>query len=96
MSQDGFSSEPVLYGKTTHLYLTNKKTNEIYCDLSESLRASQNGFKSSKVIKDNSPKRTYHARGRMETCPLTAEMETLNHGEMAATTVVLLVVVKAG
>lgn len=70
MSHDGFSSVPVLYGKTTHLYLANKKTNEIYCDLSESLRASQNGFKSSKVIKDNSPKQTYHARGRMETCPL--------------------------
>lgn len=70
MSHDGFPSEPVLYGKTTHLYLANKKTNEIYCDLSESLRASQNGFKSSKVIKENSPKRIYHARGRMETCPL--------------------------
>ena len=70
MSHDGFSSVPVLYGKTTHLYFANKKTNEIYCDLSESLRASQNGFKSSKVIKDNSPKQTYHARGRMETCPL--------------------------
>ncbi len=68
MSHDGFSCVPVLYGKTTHLYLANKKTNEIYCDLSEGLRASQNGFKSSKVIKDNSPKRTYHARGRMETC----------------------------
>lgn len=70
MSHDGFSSVPVLYGKSTHLYLANKKTKEIYCDLSESLRASQNGFKSSKVIKDNSPKRIYHARGRMETCPL--------------------------
>lgn len=70
MSHDGFSSVPVLYGKTTHLYLANKKTKEIYCDLSESLRASQNGFKSTKIIKDNSPKRTYHARGRMETCPL--------------------------
>lgn len=70
MSHDGFSSVPVLYGKSTHLYLANKKTKEIYCDLSESLRASQNGFKSSKVIKDYSPKRIYHARGRMETCPL--------------------------
>lgn len=70
MSHDGFSSVPVLYGKSTHLYLANKKTKEIYCDLSESLRASQNGFKSSKVIKDNSPKQIYHARGRMETCPL--------------------------
>jgi hypothetical protein len=71
MSLDRFSSVPVLlYGKSTHLYLANKETGEIYCDLSESLRASQNGFKSSKVIKDNSPKRIYHARGRMETCPL--------------------------
>lgn len=70
MSHDGFPSEPVLYGKTTHLYLANKKTKEIYCDLSESLGASQYGFKSTKIIKDNSPKQTYHARGRMETCPL--------------------------
>lgn len=64
---DGWS-RPVLYGKTTHLYLANEKTEEIYCDLTESLGASQNGFKSSKVIKDNSPKKTYHARGRQENC----------------------------
>lgn len=32
--------------------------------------AVQKGFKSTKIIKDNSPKQTYHARGRMETCPL--------------------------
>ena len=67
MELDGWV-RPVLYGKTTHLYLANEETEEIYCDLSESLGASQNGFKSSKVIKDNSPKKTYHARGRQENC----------------------------
>ena len=67
MELDGWF-RPVLYGKTTHLYLANEETEEIYCDLSESLGASQNGFKSSKVIKDNSPKKTYHARGRQENC----------------------------
>lgn len=67
MELDGWF-RPVLYGKTTHLYLANEETDEIYCDLTESLGASQNGFKSSKVIKDNSPKKTYHARGRQENC----------------------------
>lgn len=67
MTLDGWV-RPVLYGKTTHLYLVNEETDEIYCDLSESLAASQNGFKSSKVIKDNSPKKVYHARGRQENC----------------------------
>lgn len=67
MELDGWV-RTVLYGKTTHLYLANEKTEEIYCDLTESLGASQNGFKSSKVIKDNSPKKTYHARGRQENC----------------------------
>lgn len=67
MELDGWV-RPVLYGKTTHLYLANEETEEIYCDLTESLGASQNGFKSSKVIKDNSPKKTYHARGRQENC----------------------------
>ena len=67
MELDGWVRH-VLYGKTTHLYLANEKTEEIYCDLTESLGASQNGFKSSKVIKDNSPKKTYHARGRQENC----------------------------
>ena len=50
MELDGWF-RPVLYGKTTHLYLANEETDEIYCDLTESLGASQNGFKSSKVIK---------------------------------------------
>ena len=67
MELDGWVRH-VLYGKTTHLYLANEETEEIYCDLTESLGASQNGFKSSKVIKDNSPKKTYHARGRQENC----------------------------
>lgn len=67
MELDGWF-RPVLYGKTTHLYLANEETDEIYCDLTESLGASQNGFKSSKVIKDNSPQKTYHARGRQENC----------------------------
>ena len=67
MTLDGWV-RPVLYGKTTHLYLVNEKTDEIYCDLSESLGASQNGFKSSKVIKDNSPQKTYHTKGRQENC----------------------------
>lgn len=67
MELDGWV-RPVLYGKTTHLYLANEETEEIYCDLTKSLGASQNGFKSSKVIKDNSPKKTYHARGRQENC----------------------------
>lgn len=67
MELDGWF-RPVLYGKTTHLYLANEETDEIYCDLTESLGASQNGFKSSKVIKDNSPKKTYYARGRQENC----------------------------
>lgn len=67
MELDGWV-RTVLYGKTTHLYLANEKTEEIYCDLTESLGASQNGFKSYKVIKDNSPKKTYHARGRQENC----------------------------
>lgn len=67
MELDGWF-RPVLYGKTTHLYLANEETEEIYCDLTESLGASQNGFKSSKVIKDNSPQKTYHARGRQENC----------------------------
>ena len=67
MELDGWF-RPVLYGKTTHLYLVNEETDEIYCDLTESLGASQNGFKSSKVIKDNSPQKTYHARGRQENC----------------------------
>lgn len=57
-----------IYGKTTKLYIQNKKTGEIYCDLSEGLGASQSGFKNTKVIKDNSPKQTYHARGRQENC----------------------------
>lgn len=67
MELDGWF-RPVLYGKTTHLYLANEETDEIYCDLTESLGASQNGFKSSKVIKDNSLQKTYHARGRQENC----------------------------
>lgn len=67
MELDGWF-RPVLYGKTTHLYLANEETDEIYCDLTESLGASQNGFKSSKVIKDNSPQKTYHARDRQENC----------------------------
>ena len=67
MELDGWF-RPVLYGKTTHLYLANEETDEIYCDLTESLGASQNGFKSSKVIKDNSTQKTYHARGRQENC----------------------------
>lgn len=54
-----------IYGKTTKLYIQNRKTGEIYCDLSESLKASQSGFRSTKVIKDN---QTYHTRGRKEIC----------------------------
>ncbi len=57
-----------IYGRTTRLYVANKKTGEIYCDLSGSLGASQASFKSTKVIRDNSPKTVYHARGRQENC----------------------------
>ena len=59
-----------IYGKTTRIYIANKETGEIYCDLSDALGASQGNFKSTKVIKDNSPKKVYHSRGKQENCGL--------------------------
>lgn len=59
-----------IYGKTTNLYLVNKETKEIYCDLSGSLSASHSSFKSKKVIvAPKEPKKVYHSRGRTENCP---------------------------
>lgn len=54
-----------LYGKTTHLYIVNRKTKEIYCDLTTSLEASQANFKS--VINEKDVV-TYHEQGRFEEC----------------------------
>ena len=59
-----------IYGKTTRIYIANEKTGEIYCDLSNSLGASQGRFKSLKLSKDNKPKKVYHSEGRIENCGL--------------------------
>lgn len=59
-----------IYGKTTRIYIANEETGEIYCDLSNSLGASQASFKSTKVIKDNTPKKVYHSKGKVENCGL--------------------------
>ena len=57
-----------IYGKTTRIYIADKKTGEIYCDLTPSLKASSTNFKSATTIKDKTPKKVYHANGRMEKC----------------------------
>lgn len=57
-----------IYGKTARIYIADKKTGEIYCDLTPSLKASSTNFKSATTIKDKTPKKVYHANGRMEKC----------------------------
>ena len=54
-----------LYCKTTHLYIVNRETKEIYCDLTKSLEASHAKFKSDVYEKDQ---KTYHKQGRVQRC----------------------------
>lgn len=58
-----------IYGRTTKITLVNKKTGET-CDLTESLNSGNGRFQNVKVHKDNTPKKVYHSKGKMEDCGL--------------------------